>query len=222
MSIILKDIKKSFADNVVINNLSLKLVFNEIVCLLGPSGCGKTTLLNIIAGIIKQDSGTIKGVQGKSISYVFQENRLIPHLNIYDNVRIVLKNDDNNYILKNLELVMLKDANQRFAYELSGGMKRRASLARALAYDGDIFLLDEPFKEIDITTKNSIIDAMKEKLKTKAVLFVTHDIDEAISFSDKIYIISGPPFSVKEIVDTKSYIEKESIKKHIEDKIKNL
>ena len=132
MHIELNGITKSFFKKQVINNMSIRFKKGETVCFFGPSGCGKTTLLNIISGIIKQDSGTIQGVNDKRISFVFQEDRIIPYVNVYDNIRLVLENNnDKDYILKNLEYVMLKDEHQQFENELSGGMKRRVSIARA-------------------------------------------------------------------------------------------
>ena len=178
----------------------------KITCVLGPSGCGKSTLLNIISGIIKDYAGEVVGFQKQDMSFVFQEDRLIPWLTVYDNMKFVLKGKYPNDKLKEiisdyLLLVKMKDYHGFYPSDLSGGMKQRASIARALAYDGEIIIMDEPFKSLDIKIKIQLLKDFKnicKKTKSTAV-FVTHDIDEAIEIGDKIYILSDKPSQVKRV-----------------------
>lgn len=150
-----KHIKKSFGDLKVLNNISMAFEKGKITCVLGPSGCGKSTLLNIISGIIKDYAGEVVGFQKQDMSFVFQEDRLIPWLTVYDNMKFVLKGKYPNDKLKEiisdyLLLVGMEDYHGFYPSDLSGGMKQRASIARALAYDGEIIIMDEPFKSLDI------------------------------------------------------------------------
>ncbi|WP_373899604.1 ABC transporter ATP-binding protein [Haloimpatiens sp. FM7315] len=181
---ILENLCKAYNDTKVLKDINYKFYNNKITAILGPSGCGKTTLLNIISGLEKATSGKIT-VNTRNISYMFQEDRLIPWLSVYENVAFVLKSNYkkpkiNGLVRKYLELVDLKE----YAYEtidkLSGGMKRRVSMARALAYDSELLLLDEPFKGMDDELKMNIISKFLSKWKDNknTVIFVTHDEKE--------------------------------------------
>lgn len=201
-----KHIKKSFGDLKVLNNISIDFTEGKITCILGPSGCGKSTLLNIISGIIKDYTGEVVGFEKQDMSFVFQEDRLIPWLTVYDNMKFVLKGKYPGDKLKEiisdyLLLVGMEDYHGFYPSDLSGGMKQRASIARALAYDGKIIIMDEPFKSLDIKNKMQLLKDFKDickKTKSTAVL-VTHDIDEAIEIGDQIYILSDKPSQVKHV-----------------------
>lgn len=191
--IIIKDLYKYYGDNKVFYNLNLKFTKGKITMVLGPSGCGKTTLLNIIAGIDKNYSGQVR-VNRKNISYVFQEDRLIPNLSVFENVAFVIKSgekrkDIDSIVNKYLEMVQLEEYGDKFPDELSGGMKRRVALARALAYNGDLILMDEPFKGLDFELKNKIMDKFLQIQieKKRTVIIVTHDKEEAQKLGDMIY-----------------------------------
>ncbi|MBP2031425.1 NitT/TauT family transport system ATP-binding protein [Clostridium algifaecis] len=191
--IIIKDLYKYYGDNKVFYNLNLKFTKGKITMVLGPSGCGKTTLLNIIAGIDKNYSGQVR-VNRKNISYVFQEDRLIPNLSVFENVAFVIKSgekrkDIDSIVNKYLEMVQLEEYGDKFPDELSGGMKRRVALARALAYNGDLILMDEPFKGLDFELKNKIMDKFLQiqMEKKRTVIIVTHDKEEAQKLGDMIY-----------------------------------
>ena len=148
MSIIITDLCKTFDDNEVLKNVNITLKDNSIYCLMGASGIGKTTLLRILMGLEHADSGSISGIDIKSISCMFQEDRLIPYLSAIDNVRIVLrgKNNNNREEVRNHLLSILPDDSLDMPVNsLSGGMKRRVALARALSYPGKLIILDEPF-----------------------------------------------------------------------------
>lgn len=196
-----KSISKKYEENLILENINFELYSGEIISILGPSGVGKTTFLNILIGLTEQTSGEIINF-GNKIGYVFQEDRLVSWLNLFENIKLVQKNSNDNEIFKNLELVGLSDYYNYFPSQLSGGMKHRGSIARALTYAGDIMLLDEPFKSLDIKLRLELLDLMKFLKDTRKIGFilVTHDIEEAVYVSDRILIFKGKPAKiVKEI-----------------------
>lgn len=153
---ILKNISVSFGEKTVIKNFSANIT-KQITCVAGVSGCGKTTLLKVIAGLIKNYSGEIDDLPRKP-SIVFQEDRLLPWFTALKNVEAVIDGKGKSECAKYwLEKMQLKNEYDAYPNELSGGMKRRVALARALAYDGDFFILDEPFKGLDEHLKNTIM-----------------------------------------------------------------
>ncbi|OAA93207.1 ABC transporter ATP-binding protein [Clostridium coskatii] len=177
----------------VFYNLNMKFLKNRITAILGPSGCGKTTLLNIISGIEKDYDGKVDLKSG-TISYVFQEDRLIPYLSVYDNVAFVLKSTMDKgrvdlAVRKFLNMVELWDYKDKLPYKLSGGMKRRVALARAFAYKSDLLLMDEPFKGLDDRLKSDIIEKflMIYSENRRTIILVTHDKAEAEQLGDVIY-----------------------------------
>ena len=188
----LKNLNKSFGDNKVLVNLNLNFEKNKITVVTGPSGCGKTTLLNIISGIEKPDSGEVI-LKDHSISFIFQEDRLIPDLTVYKNIEFVLKStlteqEVKPIIEKYLELVKLTEAKDKYPEQLSGGMKRRVAVARAFAYRSDLLIMDEPFKGLDDKLKKEIIDEFLRiyNQDKRTVILVTHDMDEAVFLGDTI------------------------------------
>ena len=201
-----KNIKKSFGELKVLDNISMTFQKGKITCILGPSGCGKSTLLNIISGIINDYEGDVKGFHKEQMSFIFQEDRLIPWLSVYDNMKFVLKGQCSAGELRGiidhyLLLVGMEDYRHFYPPDLSGGMKQRVSIARALAYGGQIIIMDEPFKSLDIKNKIQLLQDFK-KICTKThstAIFVTHDIDEAIEIGDSIYVLSDKPTRVKKI-----------------------
>ncbi|MCL1883718.1 MAG: ATP-binding cassette domain-containing protein [Defluviitaleaceae bacterium] len=188
----LKDICKSFGEppKTVLRDVSMVLR-EGITCIMGQSGVGKTTLVNIVAGILKPDSGEIIGAEGKKISMVFQEDRLLEWETALENVLFTApKNRKNNRERANdlLEEAGLSDSLDKKAAELSGGMKRRVCLCRALIADYDILILDEPFKGLDGEIKPSIM----EMVKTHAhgiIVCITHDPAEAEFLRDGLVIL---------------------------------
>ena len=159
MSIIITDLCKTFDDNEVLKNVNITLEDSSIYCLMGASGIGKTTLLRILMGLERADSGCISGIDTKNISCMFQEDRLIPYLSAIDNVRIVLHGKNNRDEIRNNLLSILPDDSLDIPVSsLSGGMKRRVALARALSYPGKLIILDEPFTGLDKDTKLNVID----------------------------------------------------------------
>lgn len=184
---------KSYEGNIVLDNINIDIQENKITVISGPSGCGKTTLLNIISGIEKADSGQVI-LKDTSISYIFQEDRLIPYLTVYENIAFVLKsvinkNEINKVINKYLALVKLTEFKDKLPSKLSGGMKRRVAIARAFAYKSNILLMDEPFKGLDDKLKTEIIQEFLELYKKdkRTVILVTHDKEEARLLGDIVY-----------------------------------
>ena len=194
------DVVKSFADLRVLDSLSMDIFEDRVTVILGPSGCGKTTLLNIISGTDRDYTGKIHGLDGKVISYLFQEPRLLPWKTVRGNMEFVLEGaapggERNGVIDRHLEMVGLLDFDGYYPDQLSGGMKQRAAVARAFAYPSDVLLMDEPFQALDLALKLSLLDSfltLWEKSRRTA-LFVTHDIQEAILLGERIYVLSDRP-----------------------------
>lgn len=188
MPIELHSLCKSFDGREVLNDLSASFPDGKITCITGPSGCGKTTLLNLMLGLLIPDAGEITGLPAGRIAAVFQEDRLIEHLSPLSNVRLVLRrNFPESEILRALEAVGLKDAARQPVCELSGGMKRRAALVRALLTDSPLILMDEPFKGLDAETRETVIRFAKPLLAGRTALIVTHDPAEAEMLSAEIF-----------------------------------
>ena len=180
MSVIITDLCKTFDDNEVLKNVNITLKDNSIYCLMGASGIGKTTLLRILMGLEHADSGSISGIDIKSISCMFQEDRLIPYLSAIENVRIVLHGKNNrDEIRNNLLSILPHDSLDIPVSLLSGGMKRRVALARALSYTGKLIILDEPFTGLDKDTKLNVIDYILKMRNNRILLIATHGTDDA-------------------------------------------
>ncbi|MFU0833162.1 MAG: ABC transporter domain-containing protein [Oscillospiraceae bacterium] len=188
---------KSYGGLKVLDGLSLSLPTTGTVCFFGPSGCGKSTLLNCIAGLESLDFGQISGIKDKRISYLFQEDRLLPWNTAAQNIAVVLPGTNRTQRAVDwLNLVGLNGVENQYPGQLSGGMRRRVAIARALAYGGDVYLLDEPFQRLDEQNKNRIADFIEEKTKGKLKILVTHDWQVAKRLSDTIYILNGVPLKI--------------------------
>lgn len=188
------DLSFSFDKKNVLENFSLELKKGEILSVMGPSGCGKTTLLGLIAGLLKPQKGEIVNSFEK-IAYVFQEPRLFPWLTVKENLFAVLdekEEDAQKVILESLDLVGLADSLNKYPNELSGGMKSRVSLARALVYGGDLFLFDEPFAALDEELRHILAAKIKDYLVARgaSAIFVTHNRDDAQQIADRILTIN--------------------------------
>lgn len=197
------DLNKRFNTLSVFDHLSMEIPMNKITCVLGPSGCGKTTLLNMISGIQKPDSGELLGFDKLTFSFIFQEARLLPWKTIEENLDYVLKSkyslDERKHIIdKYMEIVELSEFKTYYPDRLSGGMRQRASIARAFAFPSDILIMDEPFKGLDIKTKKNIIHQFIKLWHNdkRTVIFVTHDLDECLQVADKIFVLSKLPTKV--------------------------
>lgn len=199
MELEIRNANKQFEGKTVLKDFSLKFPQSGVVCLFGPSGCGKTTLLNCIAGLEHLDSGEMAGITGRKISYLFQEDRLLPWISANENIAAVLHGSAQQNVKKAsgwLAQVGLSGEEEKHPDELSGGMRQRVAIARALAYGGDLYLLDEPFHALDETTKQEVISLILEKTPDALKILVTHDAEEAKSLADITYVLSGPPVRI--------------------------
>lgn len=202
-----RDIYKWFGTTPVIKNLQLDIAHQEFVCVVGPSGCGKTTLLRMIAGLTEIDNGeiTIGGqIVNKplpTVGVVFQQFGLFPWKTVLKNVALPLlaagvnKDEALQRARDAIELVGLKGSNDRYPAQLSGGMKQRAGLARALAIQPEVILLDEPFAAVDAQTREILQEELLNlwgRHKQTAV-FITHSIDEAITLADRVVVMGANP-----------------------------
>ena len=186
----MKNVTFAFEKQSIFENLSLELKKGEILAIMGPSGYGKTTLLGLASGLLKPQKGEILNSFEK-IAYVFQEPRLFPWLTVKENLLAVMDKTDENAektVADCLALVDLADAADKYPDELSGGMKSRASLARALSYGGDLFLLDEPFAALDEDLRRDLAIKIKDYLRARgaSAILVTHNREDAEIIADRI------------------------------------
>lgn len=192
------NINISFNDKVLYKDFSISFKENSINFIMGESGVGKTTLIKYLKDeLLSKD---------KKISVTYQESRLIPWKNVYKNLELVIKNkyskEEREYIIKNiLNNMNLSEIENLFPNELSGGMKQRVSIARAVIYNGDIFIMDEPFKGLDKDNKEKIINYLKKyfQANNKTVIIISHDINEVKEFTRNYTLLKGEPV-YKEIV----------------------
>jgi len=219
MTLHINDVSKVFVSEKgemveALSHIDLEVNDTEFICILGPSGCGKTTLLRIIAGLEDASSGSVEIVRGDSgrpvpkTAMIFQEYSLYPWRSVFDNISFGLELSGASREVREeaahryIELVGLKGFEQSYPYELSGGMRQRVAVARALAIEPDVLLMDEPFGALDAQTRNRL---QKEILEIwdktrKTILFVTHSVDEAVYLADRIVVLTGRPGSVRELI----------------------
>lgn len=216
----LKNISKKYNDLQILKNFNMTLDKNRITCLFGPSGVGKTTIANIVANIVPIDEGLVTGIEKSLFSYVFQEPRLLNWYSIYDNIDFVLKDiydkDTRKKVINNyIDMVELTDYKDYKISNLSGGMAQRVSLARAFAYPSNVLIMDEPFKGLDMKLKQEMISSFQKLWaeSKRTVLFITHDVDEAVLLSDTIYIIKNRPVTIIEKIENNKSNNIDEIKK---------
>ncbi|UJF19635.1 ABC transporter ATP-binding protein [Vibrio sp. SS-MA-C1-2] len=199
----------SYHGELILEQLSLSVSENEIVCLLGASGCGKTTLLKAIAGLLPLSAGKV-AICGRNVSdddyfvepedrnigMIFQDYALFPHLTVAENIRFGLREwsreRQQEKVEQMLELVQLQGLSERYPHQLSGGQQQRVAIARALACEPDLLLLDEPFSNIDTQVRQSLIKEIRQIFKDQgiAAIFVTHSREEAFAFADKLAVMN--------------------------------
>jgi len=196
--------------NLVLQNICLEFNEGEMVCILGPSGCGKSTLLRIIAGFEAPTTGRVL-IDGKPLTqpssdyiFVFQSNGLLPWMTVWENIELGLRQMEDRRskaarIAEQIEMVELEGFERHYPYQLSGGMKRRAELARALAVNPNILILDEPFSGLDFLTHMKMREEVvnMHSFTQKTTLVVTHDIDDALIMGDRIVVMDGRPAKIE-------------------------
>ena len=214
----IKNINKKFNGKTIFKDFNIDFYKNEINCIIGKSGCGKSTLLNILSGVIPNDRKNFESIESYGVSYIFQDDRLIDWLTVEENIELVVKKlyskkITDELIDKYLDLVGIKEYKNYYPQMLSGGLRQRVNIARAFIYPSSIIIMDEPFKSIDIINKEIIMNNFKKILEQekRTVLFVTHDIDEALLLSDKIYVLGNSPIEVKKIFFNDKKINKKEV-----------
>lgn len=196
----------------VLEDISFDVQEGDFISIIGPSGSGKSTILRLISALDTDYKGNInysKNVE-KDLGFVFQDSVLFPWRNVYDNIKLPLEVKKNltqkniEYVDYLIDMMNLTDFKNSYPKELSGGMKQRASIARSLSYDPSVLLMDEPFGALDAMTRDNLnLELLKVWKETgKTILFVTHDIEEAVFLSSKVIVLSDRPTRVKKIVST--------------------
>lgn len=213
------DFTRNGLTNPVLRDINLDVMRGEFISLIGHSGCGKSTVLNIVAGLLKASSGGVivddKEVNspGPDRALVFQNHSLLPWLTVYQNVELAVEKtfrrtktaaERREWILHNLEMVNMSHALERLPSEISGGMKQRVGIARALAMEPKVLLLDEPFGALDALTRAHLQDEVMriQGELHNTVMMITHDVDEAVLLSDRIVMMTnGPSATIGQILD---------------------
>ena len=187
--IYVKNVSKSFGSKKVLQNLNLTIEPGKISCIMAPSGAGKTTLLRILMGLEEADSGCITGLEGKRFSAVFQEERLCEYMTAVENIRLVTPGLDAGSVVQEMDRLGLGDCCAQPVSQLSGGMRRRVSILRALLAAYDVLCLDEPFKGLDDARKEQTLAYVKQKAAGRTVIFVTHDEKEALALGAEVILL---------------------------------
>ncbi len=197
----------------VLDDINLEVSDGEFVCLLGPSGCGKSTLLSTMAGFLRPTSGEVR-IDGEAVRapdprriFVFQERGVFPWLNVEGNIQFGLfklsRAEREQRVRHYIKMVGLEGFENAYPQELSGGMKQRLEVARALAVNPDMLFLDEPFGALDSITRlimrGEVLRIWEAERKT--IIFVTHDIDEAVQLADRVVVLSARPAKIQQIVN---------------------
>lgn len=196
-----QNVNHSYGSVEVLRDVNLDIHNGEFLAIVGPSGCGKTTLLNLISGYEKASSGSIK--RNGEMRMVYQQDGLFPWLTVIENIGLGLRHlknkvEKNRQLDEAIELIGLQGFENHYPHQLSGGMRQRAELARALSGDSDILLMDEPFSALDYITRlkmrNELVRLLKERPRT--VILVTHDIEEAAQLADRIIPLTTRPATI--------------------------
>ena len=217
MSLILKDVSKQFvgSDKPTLSHIDLEVKPGEFVCIVGVSGCGKSTLLNLVAGLEKPTSGEIT-LDGRLVTgpgaertVMFQEHGLYPWLSVIDNVKFGMKlagagkEEQEKTAMRYLEMVHLAEYRDYPIHQISGGMRQRTALARALTMDSKVLLMDEPFSALDKQTSNSLREELQRIwMETgRTILFITHSVEEAIYLADRVVVLRPETAGISRIVE---------------------
>ncbi len=201
MSIVIENLSVRYSNNSILENFTAQFAKGKVSVILGRSGCGKTTLLNCMAGIVPY-SGSVSGVD--SISYVFQQPRLIDNISVYDNLQLTTRHvileraTRHDAIVSALTIANMSDKCNRLCATLSGGEKQRVSIVRACMSNAPVLLLDEPMQGLDIVAKQRLTDMIIQLIggSERSVVYVTHDLHECLAIADDIYVMQGTPASI--------------------------
>lgn len=216
MALVLKGLKKHFenSEKATLNEIDLEIESGEFVCIVGASGCGKSTLLNLVAGLEKPTGGQIL-LDGEEVNgpgadrtVMFQEHGLFPWLNVIENVKFgmklagVPKEEQEKKAMHYLEMVHLQDYKDYPIHQISGGMRQRTALARALTMDSKVLLMDEPFSALDKQTSNRLREELQRIwMETKkTILFITHSVEEAVYLGDRVVALSPDTGRIASII----------------------
>lgn len=189
----------SYNDKQILKDFCLDIEEGKVTSIMGSSGGGKTTLLNCISGQLSYQGKILYGQNGqettdKKIAYIFQQPRLIPSLTVKENIKFVLSEKDKTVAESKAQEIIgklqLNDCQDSYPSRISGGQASRTAIARALAVNSDILLMDEPFKGLDIKLKNYILQLIKPLIANKTVIFVTHDTEEALALADRVIVLT--------------------------------
>jgi NitT/TauT family transport system ATP-binding protein len=203
--LILKDVSHNYGSVSVLRDLSLEVFPGEVVVLVGPSGCGKTTILNLLSGFLTPVTGSVK--REGIIRTVYQQDGLYPWLTVSENILLGLRSIKEPALIKRemndlIGLIHLEGFERHYPHQLSGGMRQRVELARVLAGDSDILLMDEPFSALDYQTRlrmrRELVRLLENRPRT--VVFVTHDIEEAAQLADRVLVLSSRPATVQKVL----------------------
>ena len=199
-----------------LDGINIEIAHGEMVSLIGPSGCGKSTLLNVVGGMIAASQGetsiggaSVRGPRPKDVAYIFQESALLPWATIIDNIKVCLefqgvpRPSRDKIARESLKVVGLDAFAESYPHQLSGGMKQRAALARALSLHTDILLMDEPFAALDEQTRMIFSEDLSRLLakEQKTIVLVTHSLAEAVFLSDRIFVFTSRPGRIKAVLD---------------------
>ncbi|MGQ9778424.1 MAG: ABC transporter ATP-binding protein [Bacillota bacterium] len=197
---------KSYGTLRVLGGISLAVERDAILAVMGPSACGKTTLLSLLAGLQEPEAGTIKGLAGKTVSYVFQEPRLLDWLTAEENISLVLEDlfppaEVRRRVEEQLRWMGLLAYRHFYPRRLSGGQRQRVAIARALAYPSRILLMDEPFKSLDLGLKLDLLGRFLASWRAapRTVVCVTHEVKEALLLADKVVVLTRKPAVIKAV-----------------------
>ncbi len=191
----IRNLSKSYNGKIIFEDLSFNIKKGECTSFSGQSGLGKTTLLRCIAQLEEADSGSIYGMDEMKKTFIFQENRLLPQLTVLENILCVTS--DKERALYYLEQTLLINDKSKKCSQLSGGMKRRLAIAKALTFGGDFYYLDEPLRELDEETNEKIMHLLKQEIKGKTSILVTHDISQARFLADRHIFFQGSPMQIE-------------------------
>ena len=211
-ALLLDGVDLRFDDVQVFDQFSLAVPKGKITTIVGPSGCGKTSLLNLLAELLPADQGTVN-TEDETVGYIFQEDRLLPWETVYQNVRLVRPEENHEEIMTILRALELDGFAHKYPKQLSGGMRQRCSIARGFYYHSSLLLMDEPFKSLDYDLRLNLVKYLAGlwQANGNTIIFVTHDIDEALLLGHQILVLSRRPSKIAASYERQSLLEGRSV-----------